>query len=649
MFRRIVLAVMMVAMIAGGGALLGLPPVSAQATPTATRSFDSSTVDPGGQVVVTITASNYGTAAGVTETLPDGFAYVSSTHDAGQVRELSNNQVRFILRDETSFTYTVTASSTEGDHTFSGTLRDGDRNDHVVGGSAVVTVRQAAGPPPSATRSINPSTVEPGGRVAVRISASNYGQSGSVTETLPAGFTYVSSSLAAGRVNVTGQQARFTLQGETSFTYTVTASSTVGRHTFSGALSDSDGNDHVVGGSTDVTVRQAGSSPASATRSFNRSTVEAGGQVVVTIRASNYGQAGGVTETLPEGFAYVSSSLDDEQVNVTGQRARFTLQGDDSFTYTVTASSTAGTYTFSGTLRDDDRNDVTVRGSTVVRVTAPPPASATRSFSPSTVEPGGQVVVTIRASNYGQAGGVTETLPEGFAYVSSSLDDEQVLVTGQQARFTLQGENSFTYTATVSSTEGDYTFSGILRDSDRNDHTVRGSARLTVGQPAPPPPPPPPSPTDRRGVVTLSDDMPMVGDALTATLADADGGITRTTWQWSRCEDAAGSDCAGIANPNSAGDTLTQTSYTPVEADVDKHLKAMAMYNDANRAARTAEAVTANAVEMATVLSDYDADNSGTIEKSEATAAVLDYLLRGEITKEEAVSVVTAYILQTAV
>ena len=51
----------------------------------------------------------------------------------------------------------------------------------------------------------------------------------------------------------------------------------------------------------------------------------------------------------------------------------------------------------------------------------------------------------------------------------------------------------------------------------------------------------------------------------------------------------------------------------------------------------------------ANILSDYDADGNGLIEKSEATTAVLDYLLRGEITKEEAVEVVTAFILQTAV
>ena len=126
---------MAVAAVVGVVALISILPAAAQSAPSASRSFDSASVAAGAQVVVTITASRYGTAGGVTETLPAGFSYVSSSLDAFQVTELSNNQVRFTLQGVTSFTYTVTASSTPGPHTFSGTLRDGDRNDHAVGGS----------------------------------------------------------------------------------------------------------------------------------------------------------------------------------------------------------------------------------------------------------------------------------------------------------------------------------------------------------------------------------------------------------------------------------------------------------------------------------------------------------------------------------
>ena len=89
--------------------------------------------------------------------------------------------------------------------------------------------------------------------------------------------------------------------------------------------------------------------------------------------------------------------------------------------------------------------------------------SATRSFSPASVTPGGRVVVTITVANYGSTGAVTETLPTGFKDVSSRL---QVDLDPGVARFTLQGEPSFTYTVTAPSVEGSYTFSGTLRDSE---------------------------------------------------------------------------------------------------------------------------------------------------------------------------------------
>ncbi len=224
---------------------------------------------------------------------------------------------------------------------------------------------------------------------------------------------------------------------------------------------------------------------ATATRSFSPASVSPGGRVTVTITAANYGTAGVVTETLPQGFTYVSSSLSGNQVTVTGQVVRFTLQGATSFTYTVTAPSVAGPYTFSGTLMDSNQNDHAVGGAATVTVTAAPPTNvtATRSFSPATVAPGGRVTVTITAANYGRtAGVVTETLPAGFSYVSSThgLVTHPVDGNSQMVRFTLLGETSFTYTVTAPSVEGSYTFSGTLRDSDRNDHVVGGAATVTV-------------------------------------------------------------------------------------------------------------------------------------------------------------------------
>ena len=97
--------------------------------------------------------------------------------------------------------------------------------------------------------------------------------------------------------------------------------------------------------------------------------------MTVTITPLDYGLAGGVTETLPNGFAYVSSDLSPSQVTeLSGSnQVRFTLLGETSFDYTVTASAsiTAGSHTFSGTLRDFERDDYLVRGASSVTVEAP--------------------------------------------------------------------------------------------------------------------------------------------------------------------------------------------------------------------------------------------------------------------------------------
>ena len=136
MFRRMVVVVM-IAGIAGIGMMLALPPVAAaQENPSATRSFSPASVAPGGTVVVTITAANYGSTGAVTETLPTGFKDVSSRLQV----DLDPGVARFTLQGEPSFTYTVTAPSVEGSYTFSGTLTDSKGADHDVRGAVTVTV-----------------------------------------------------------------------------------------------------------------------------------------------------------------------------------------------------------------------------------------------------------------------------------------------------------------------------------------------------------------------------------------------------------------------------------------------------------------------------------------------------------------------------
>ena len=159
----------------------------------------------------------------------------------------------------------------------------------------------------------------------------------------------------------------------------------------------------------------ADASGHSATRSFSPSSVAPGETVTVTIVARDYGDLGRIVETVPDAFT----------TSETGQTVtKRLLSADQTVTYTVTATDSAGSHSFSGTIADATKNSRPVVGENSVTITAPPSTpeptdtptpdtdpSATRSFSATSVDPGEEITVTIRADNYGGLGRIVETLP----------------------------------------------------------------------------------------------------------------------------------------------------------------------------------------------------------------------------------------------
>ena len=457
---------------------------------TAARSFSATTVTPGEEVVVTITAANFGVGGQIVETLPEGFGFVSSDPE-GATFDPAGRTVRFtLLGGETTFKYTVTASSMEASHSFSGILKDFDQVEEAIEGSSVVTVAAMApptpgqgdgdgsGPTPTASRSFSPDPVLEGGNVEVTITAADYGFGGQIVETLPGGFTYVSSDPAGATFVSADRTVTFNLVDETVFKYTVTAPDVTGSHSFEGILRDSDLNSHTIGGDSSVTV-QAVAGPT-ASRSFPPDPVLEGGNVEVTITAANYGFAGQIVETLPGGFTYVSSDPAGATFVSADRTVTFTLVDETVFKYTVTVPDVAGSHSFEGILRDSDLNSHTIGGDSSVTVQAVAGPTASRSFSPDSVLEGGNVEVTITAADYGFGGQIVETLPGGVTYVSSDPAGATFVSADRTVTFTLVDETVFKYTVTVPDVTGSHSFEGILRDSDLNPHTIGGDSSVTV-------------------------------------------------------------------------------------------------------------------------------------------------------------------------
>ena len=342
----------------------------------------------------------------------------------------------------------------------------------------------------SGTRSFSPSQIAPSGEVSVTIAVNNYGQFGGVAETIPADFTYVAGSSNVD-VEVDGRTLEFVLYGEAAVTYKVTASDTAGSYVFSGELIDGQGNRLPIRGDTSFTVTPVTPLPdPTAQRSFSPTQIAPSGEVSVRIAVNNYGQFGGVEETIPADFTYVAGSSNVD-VEVDGRTLEFALFDEAAVTYSVTASDTAGRYVFSGELIDDQGNRLPVRGDTsftVTPLTPLPDPTAQRSFSPTQIAPSGEVSVRIAVNNYGQFGGVEETIPADFTYVAGSSNVD-VEVDGRTLEFALFDEAAVTYSVTASDTAGSYVFSGDLIDDQGNRHSIGGSSRVTVRVVAPEPDP----------------------------------------------------------------------------------------------------------------------------------------------------------------
>ena len=92
---------------------------------------------------------------------------------------------------------------------------------------------------------------------------------------------------------------------------------------------------------------------------------------------------------------------------------------------------------------------------------------------------------------------------------------------------------------------------------------------------------------EEAGAVTLNPTRPSVGTAITATLADADI-VETVSWQW------ASSDAMDGTFTNISG--ATSATYTPVAADADMWLRAMATYTDGFGSGNIAMAVSVSAV-----------------------------------------------------
>ena len=431
----------------------------------------------GSNVVYTLTLSNTGTGnatgVAVTDLLPAGLTFVSSTPSVGSYVSGTGVWTVGALNSGANATLTITATvATAGAKTNIAEVTAANETDvDSTPGNAVTTEddRATVTVTPGAidlalTKTVNNPTQIVGSNVVFTLTVTNTGSGNAtgvaVTDLLPAGLTFVSSNPSVGSyVSGTGVWTVGALNAGANATLTITATvATTGVKTNTAEVTaavetdidSTPNNKATIPGEDDTataTVTPAAASiDLSLTKSVNNATAAVGQNVVFTVvvaNASGVSNATGVsvTDLLPAGLTFVSATqTQGSYASGTGIWTVGALNAAANATLTITATvATTGAKTNFAEVTAADQtdsdsapnnrntapNEDDTASTTVTPGTGTIDLSLTKTVNTANPNKNANVTFTVTVSNAaGQANAtgvvVTDQLPTGFTFVSST-------------------------------------------------------------------------------------------------------------------------------------------------------------------------------------------------------------------------------------
>ena len=417
-----------------------------------TKEANPTSGSPGTSVTFTLFVNNTGSSAlqdvFVSDLLPVGMTYVSSSpagRNVGQtvywsnIGPMSSGQNKS-LQIVATIDNTITGNQTLTNNVdVSGKPANG--NNVTSQASADVQAREAK---ILVTKKANPTTGSPGASVTFTLFVNNTGSSALqdvfVSDLLPAGMTYVSSSPAGRNVGQTVSWSNIgpmssgqnkSLQIVATIDNTITGNQTLTNNVdVSGKPAN--GNNVTSQASADVQAREA---KILVTKKANPTTGSPGASVTFTLFVNNTGSSAlqdvFVSDLLPAGMTYVSSSPAGRNVGQTvswsnigpmssGQNK--SLQIVATIDNTITGNQTlTNNVDVSG--KPANGNNVTSQASADVQAREAK-ILVTKKANPTIGSPGASVTFTLFVNNTGGAAlqdvFVSDLLPVGMTYVSSS-------------------------------------------------------------------------------------------------------------------------------------------------------------------------------------------------------------------------------------
>ncbi len=345
-------------------------------------------------------------------------------------------------------------------------------------------------------------------------------------------------------------------------------------------------------------------------------TDDAGGRATISVTITVTDSPGTVSlsPSRPTVGDTVTASLTDPDGGVTGPAWQWAISPNGTSNWTIVLGATSSTFTV--TVAHEGR---------YLRATASYTDAAGPGKSAETV-----TTAAVREDDDGSVS-LSPARPTAGDTVTATVSDPDGGVTGVTWQWAISPNGTSNWTIVLGATASSYTTTELTQGSylrataSYTDSAGPGKRAQAVTLAA--------VVEDDDGSVSLSSSSPKVGDTVTATLTDPDGGITGPEWQWASSTD--GSTWTDIPGATSA-------TYTAVANDEGSYLRATASYDDSVGDDKSAEAATSSKVAPPNLIAVYDSNGDGLIERAEAVNAVRDYF-NDDLTQDEVIIVLTEY------
>jgi LPXTG-site transpeptidase (sortase) family protein len=410
-----------------------------------TKTVDNASPNLGSNVTFTITATNHGpsnaTAVQVTDLLPAGLTFVSANPSSGSYDSATGVWTIGPLANASNVTLSITATVTTVIAVVNTATKTAEFQTDTVpaNNSATATVTGQAADI-AITKSVDNATPNLGSNVIFTVSATNNGPSPAtgvqVTDLLPAGLTYVSSTASGATtynsgtgvwaIGMLGSGANATLAISATVTTTAAATNT--------ATKSAENQTDLVPGNDTATATVTGqAADIAVTKGVDNSLPNLNTSVTFTITVTNRGPSGAtgvvVNDPLPAGLLFVSATPSGTTTydSATGAWTVGALANGANQVLVIVATVTTTSPVTNVATKTAELQPDAVAGNDAASVTVTGQAAdiaIAKSVSNATPDLGAQVTFLITASNNGPSTAtgvqVTEFLPAGLTFVSAT-------------------------------------------------------------------------------------------------------------------------------------------------------------------------------------------------------------------------------------